>query len=95
MFFGELWLSRLLDNPDVAKILEDLSRISNASNRLAATANSLPDRISKERKAAIRLLKAFRMSVPVRSSNWSVKFRLKERRLSKIFWAKNSASKGC
>jgi len=51
--FGELWLSRMLDNPDLAKILEDLSRISNASNRLAATANSLPDRISKERKAAI------------------------------------------
>lgn len=51
--FGELWLARLLDNPDVAKVLEDLSQISNASDRLAATANSLPDRISKERKAAI------------------------------------------
>ena len=51
--FGELWLARLLDNPDVAKVLEDLSRVSNASNRLAATADNLPDRISKERKAAI------------------------------------------
>ena len=37
----------------MAKVLGDLSRISNASNRLAATADDLPDRVSKERKATI------------------------------------------
>ena len=49
--FGELWLNRLLDNPDVAKILMDLSQLSDVSTRLAT---DLPDQITKERKAAIR-----------------------------------------
>ncbi len=49
--FGELWLNRLLDNPDVTKILTDLSQLSDVSTRLAT---DLPDQITKERKAAIR-----------------------------------------
>jgi len=52
--FGELWLSRLLDNPDVAKIIADLSQLSDISTRLATTANNLPEHITKERKAAIK-----------------------------------------
>ncbi|MGD8992927.1 MAG: hypothetical protein PVI00_15830 [Desulfobacterales bacterium] len=49
--FGELWLSRLLDNPDVIKILADLSQLSDVSTQLAT---NLPDQITKERKAAIK-----------------------------------------
>jgi len=52
--FGELWLSRMLDNPDVAKILADVSKLSDVSTRLATTAKNLPEQITKERNAAIR-----------------------------------------
>jgi hypothetical protein len=53
-FYGELWMSRLLDNPDVAKILADISQLSDASTRLATTANNLPDQIAKEQRAIIK-----------------------------------------
>jgi hypothetical protein len=49
--FGELWLNRLLDNPDVTKILADFSQLSDVSTHLAT---NLPDQITKERKAAIK-----------------------------------------
>jgi hypothetical protein len=52
--FGELWLTRILDNPDLATILADLSQLIEVSSRLATTAENLPDQITKERKATIK-----------------------------------------
>ena len=52
--FGELWLARMLDNPDVANILMDFSQLSDASTRLATTADNLPDQIAKEQKLVIK-----------------------------------------
>jgi hypothetical protein len=52
--FTELWLSRLFDNPDVEKILGDLSQLSDVGTRLAITANNLPDQIAREREALIK-----------------------------------------
>jgi hypothetical protein len=52
--FGELWITRLLDNPDLKTILADLSQLIEVSSRLATTAEDLPDQITKERKATIK-----------------------------------------
>ena len=92
--YGELWMSRLLDNPDVAKILADLSQLSDASTRLATTADNLPDQIAKEQKAIIK--QAIESISKERSSainQFFSKFLLKEKRPSMIFLTKNSASK--
>ena len=52
--YGELWLTRLLDNPQLEKILADLSQLTEVSSRLTATAENLPDQITKERTEAIK-----------------------------------------
>lgn len=52
--FGELWLTRILDNPDLETILADVTQLIEVSSRLATTAENLPDQITKERKATIK-----------------------------------------
>jgi len=52
--FGDLWLTRWMSNPDVHKVLADFSKLSEVTSRLAATAESLPDQITKERKQTIK-----------------------------------------
>jgi len=52
--FAELWLTRLWENPYTAKVLADVSTLSAATDRLAAVAEKLPDRIAVERNATIR-----------------------------------------
>ena len=51
--FGDLWLTRWMNNPDLQKTLADLSQLSEVSSRLLATSKNLPEQISKERKATI------------------------------------------
>ena len=52
--FGDLWLTRIMNNPNLQKALADLSQLSEVSSRLATTAENLPDQITKERKATIK-----------------------------------------
>jgi len=52
--FGDLWLTRWMNNSHLQEALADLSQLSEVSSRLATTAENLPDQITKERKAAIK-----------------------------------------
>jgi hypothetical protein len=52
--FGELWLSNILDSPDIKKTLTDLSQLSQGTAGLAAIAEKLPDQIATEREATIK-----------------------------------------
>ena len=54
--FGDLWLTRWLDNPDVQKTLTDLSQLSQGTYGLAATIQKLPTQISTVREATIKQL---------------------------------------
>ena len=51
--FSQVWMSNLVNTPEVSKVLSDLHRISTVSNRLAIVAEKLPDDIAKERQATI------------------------------------------
>jgi hypothetical protein len=51
--FGDLWLTRWLNNPDLRKTLADVRQLSKATASLASVAENLPQQIAKERKAAI------------------------------------------
>ena len=52
--FSELWLTNLLNNPDMKKILTDLSQLSQGTAGLAVTAENLPDQIATERETTIK-----------------------------------------
>jgi hypothetical protein len=52
--FGELWLSNILDNPDIKKTLTDLSQLSEGTAGLASIAEKLPDQIATERETTIK-----------------------------------------
>ena len=54
--FGDLWLTRWMDNPDLQKALTDLSQLSQGTSGLAAIAENLPDQIATEREATIKQL---------------------------------------
>jgi hypothetical protein len=56
--FGDLWLTRWMDNPDLQKALTDLSQLSQTIGHLAATAEKLPTQISTVREATIKQLMA-------------------------------------
>ncbi len=51
--FSEVWLTQLLVNPEVKKILSDINRFSTVSERLANVAEQLPEQVAFERSAAI------------------------------------------
>jgi len=52
--YAELWLTRLLESPYTADVLEDISTLSGATDRLAEAAEKLPDQIAAERNATIK-----------------------------------------
>ena len=52
--FGGVWFSQLAQHPDMEKILDDINRVSQVSERLAIVAETLPDRISMERDITIK-----------------------------------------
>ena len=54
--FGDLWLTRWMDNPDMQKALTDLSRLSQGASGLAVTIEKLPTQISTVREATIKQL---------------------------------------
>jgi hypothetical protein len=54
--FGDLWLTRWMDNPDMQKTLTDLSQLSQGTSGLAATIEKLPTQISSVREATIKQL---------------------------------------
>jgi len=54
--FGDLWLTRWMDNPDLQKALTDLSQLSQGTSGLAATIETLPTQIATEREATIKQL---------------------------------------
>jgi hypothetical protein len=54
--FGDLWLTNILNGPDVKKILTDLSQLSQGTAGLASIAEKLPDQIATEREATIKQL---------------------------------------
>jgi hypothetical protein len=54
--FGDLWITNILDNPDIKKTLTDLSQLSQGTAGLAAIAEKLPDQIATEREATIKQL---------------------------------------
>jgi len=51
--FSEVWLTQLIGNPEVEKILSDVSRFTAVSERLATVAEQLPVQISEERNKTI------------------------------------------
>ena len=52
--FGDLWLTRWMNNPDLQKTLSDVQQLSQGTAGLASIAEKLPDQIAKEREAAIK-----------------------------------------
>jgi hypothetical protein len=52
--FTELWMSKLLANPQMLEILADLNRVSLVSERLAAVAEHMPQQIAQERRNIIK-----------------------------------------
>ena len=54
--FGDLWLTRWMDNPDMQKALTDLSRLSQGTSVLAVAIEKLPTQISTVREATIKQL---------------------------------------
>lgn len=53
-FFADAWLSQLLINPDLNRMLIDFHQLSAVSERLATLAEGLSDNIAKERQKAIQ-----------------------------------------
>jgi hypothetical protein len=51
--FGDLWLTRWMNNPDLQTILSDVQQLSHGTASLASVAEKLPEQIAKERKAPI------------------------------------------
>jgi hypothetical protein len=54
--FGDLWLTRIMNNPELQKALSDISLLSEGTAGLASIAEKLPDQIATERKATIKQL---------------------------------------
>ncbi len=52
--FADFWISQLIANPDVSKILGDIHQLSEVSGRMVAVAEKLPDQISDERDKTIK-----------------------------------------
>jgi hypothetical protein len=52
--FGDLWLTRWMNNPDLQKTLTVVQQLSQGTASLAATAEKLPQQIAKEREATIK-----------------------------------------
>ncbi len=51
--FAETWMSQMILNPEMQKILANVDTFSEASNRLAGVAEQLPGQITAERKATV------------------------------------------
>jgi hypothetical protein len=54
--FGDLWLTRIMNNPELQKALADVSQLSEGTAGLASIAEKLPDQIATEREATIKQL---------------------------------------
>ena len=54
--FGDLWLTRIMKNPELQKALSDVSLLSEGTAGLSAIAEKLPDQIATEREATIKQL---------------------------------------
>jgi hypothetical protein len=52
--FGDLWLTRIMNNPELQKALTDVSQLSQGTAGLAEIAEKLPDQIATERAATIK-----------------------------------------
>jgi len=80
--FGELWLSNILDNPDIKKTLTDLSQLSQGTSGLAAIAENLPDQIATEREATIKqMMSAISAERKAAIADFLVEFQRIEKRL--------------
>jgi len=51
--FAENWMSQMILNPEIQKILANVDNFSEVSNRLADVAEQLPDQISEERDKTV------------------------------------------
>lgn len=54
--FGDLWLTRIMKNPNLQRALTDISQLSQGTAGLASIAEKLPDQIATEREATIKQL---------------------------------------
>lgn len=52
--FSGVWFSHFVKHPDAESILKDINRFSQVSERLAAVAEQLPEKIAAERDATIK-----------------------------------------
>lgn len=57
--FGDLWLSRWMSTPAMRNSLADVARFSQGADRIASSMEKLPDRITAEREATIKLLMTY------------------------------------
>ncbi len=56
--FVDLWLSRWILNPQVQKVVKDVHKFSNVTERLATVAEQLPDQIAAERRSLVQDLES-------------------------------------
>ncbi|MDJ0875828.1 MAG: hypothetical protein QNJ02_11205 [Desulfobacterales bacterium] len=54
--FGDLWMTRIMKNPELQKALTNVALLSEGTAGLAAIAEKLPDQIATEREATIKQL---------------------------------------
>ncbi len=52
--FAGVWFSQLANHPDMEKIIKDVNKFSDVSERLAVVAERLPDQIAAERDTTIK-----------------------------------------
>jgi hypothetical protein len=52
--FGGVWFSQLAQHPDMKKIINDVHKLSEVSERMATVAEQLPEKIAQERDLTIR-----------------------------------------
>ena len=52
--FGDLWLTRIMNNPELQKALADVAQLSQGTAGLAEITEKLPDQIATERETTIK-----------------------------------------
>jgi hypothetical protein len=91
--FGDLWLTRIMNNSELQKALSDVSQLSQGTTGLATIAEKLPDQIATEREATIKQL-AGEISAARKAAmaDFLVEFkRIEERRIPEIAKAMDRA----
>lgn len=80
--FGGVWFSQLANHPDVDKILNNINKLTEVSERLTVVAEQMPDKISTERDATIKQAMGGLNDLTIQSLNETAKIVTQERKAS-------------